>query len=88
MSNDVSGGDLPCGNVAFLFTDIEGSTRLWEQHPEAMRIAHRQHNRLLDDAISAASGYHYKTIGDGFQAAFFTANAAIAAAAVLFRTQQ
>jgi class 3 adenylate cyclase len=31
--------DLPSGTVTFLFTDIEGSTRLWEENPHAMRLA-------------------------------------------------
>jgi class 3 adenylate cyclase len=38
---------LPTGTVTFLFTDIEGSTRLWEQHPEAMRQALARHDVLL-----------------------------------------
>jgi Adenylate and Guanylate cyclase catalytic domain len=37
---------LPTGTVTFLFTDIEGSTRLWEQHPEAMRLALARHDVL------------------------------------------
>jgi class 3 adenylate cyclase len=37
-------GELPTGTVTFLFTDIEGSTRLWEQHPEAMRRATAHHD--------------------------------------------
>ena len=38
---------LPTGTVTFLFTDIEGSTRLWEQHPEAMDKALARHDALL-----------------------------------------
>ena len=45
--------DLPTGTVTFLFTDIEGSTRLWEQHPEAMRAALARHDALLRAAHRA-----------------------------------
>ncbi len=43
--------ELPSGTVTFLFTDIEGSTRLWEEHPDAMRRALAVHDALLRDAI-------------------------------------
>ena len=39
--------DLPTGTVTFLFTDIEGSTRLWEQHPQAMAGALAHHDQIL-----------------------------------------
>ena len=39
--------DLPNGTVTFLFTDIEGSTRLWEKYPEAMQAAMARHDMLL-----------------------------------------
>ncbi|HLV81492.1 MAG TPA: adenylate/guanylate cyclase domain-containing protein [Chthonomonadaceae bacterium] len=48
--------DLPGGTVTILFTDIEGSTRLWEQHPEAMRVALARHDALLRQLIEQ-SGY-------------------------------
>jgi class 3 adenylate cyclase len=41
----------PSGTVTFLFTDIEGSTRLWEEHPEAMRQTLLQHDDLLRACI-------------------------------------
>ena len=43
--------NLPTGTVTFLFTDIEGSSRLWEQHPKAMQNALAQHDALLQAAI-------------------------------------
>lgn len=43
--------DLPVGTVTFLFTDLEGSTRLWEDDPDAMRAAMARHDALLDDAM-------------------------------------
>src|SRR5689334_15649100 len=71
---------LPTGTVTFLFTDIEGSTQLWEQHPEAMKGALNRHDVLLRQAIEANNGYIFKTIGDAFCAAFPTAPEALTAA--------
>ena len=68
------------GTLTFLFTDIEGSTHLWETHPEAMRLAVARHDALLRQSISARSGYVFKTGGDAFCAAFTVASEAIAAA--------
>lgn len=74
---------FPTGTVTFLFTDIEGSTKLWEAYPEAMRQALARHDILLRQAIEDNNGYVFKTIGDAFCAAFATApdalNAALAA---------
>ena len=72
--------ELPSGTVTFLFTDIEGSTRLWEEHPDAMRDALARHDELLREAIEAHGGYVVKTTGDGFHAAFGTADAGVVAA--------
>ena len=71
---------LPTGTVTFLFTDIEGSTALWEQDPVAMRIAVDRHFALLDAAIAAHGGHRYQIVGDAVQAAFSTAAGALAAA--------
>jgi len=49
--------DLPTGTVTFLFTDIEGSTRLWEEHPAAMRGALARHDALLRETIEARGGH-------------------------------
>ena len=73
--------DLPRGTVTFLFTDIESSTRLWEQFPQLMQGASARHDVLLHDAITAHNGAAYKVIGDALQVAFPTAPDAIAAAA-------
>uniref|UniRef100_UPI00286C3B4E adenylate/guanylate cyclase domain-containing protein n=1 Tax=Armatimonas sp. TaxID=1872638 RepID=UPI00286C3B4E len=70
----------PEGTVTLLFTDIEGSTKLWEAHPEAMRLALARHDALLHEAIAAAEGTVFKTIGDAFCAAFATAPNGLAAA--------
>lgn len=71
---------LPSGTVTFLFTDIEGSTKRWEQHPEAMRAALAQHDELLRAAIQNGGGHIFKTVGDAFCAVFVTAPAALGAA--------
>ena len=68
------------GTVTFLFTDIEGSTALWERDREAMRRAVDRHLALIGDAVSAAGGVHFKTVGDAVQAAFHTAPDALEAA--------
>ncbi len=72
--------DLPTGTVTFLFTDIEGSTRKWERHPEAMAGALARHDEILSNIIEAHRGYVFKTVGDAFCAAFPTAPEALEAA--------
>jgi predicted ATPase/class 3 adenylate cyclase len=71
---------LPSGTVTFLFTDIEGSTPLWEREPEQMRAALARHNTILSAAIAEQGGHVYKVIGDAFQAAFDLPARAVAAA--------
>lgn len=70
----------PTGTVTFLFTDIEGSTRLWQQFPRAMPEAFARQEAIFRAAVAAHGGYVYKMIGDAFQAAFSLAPAALAAA--------
>ena len=72
--------DLPTGTVTFLFTDVEGSTRLWEEHPEAMKGALARHDELLRDAVEGHRGHVVKTMGDGVLAAFPTAADGVVAA--------
>jgi predicted ATPase/class 3 adenylate cyclase len=73
-------GSLPTGTVTFLFTDLESSTRLWEEQPEAMRPALARHDELLVEAVAAHAGQVIKGTGDGLHAVFTTAEAAIGAA--------
>src|SRR5262249_39457236 len=77
---DGSMGAPPTGTVTFLFTDLEGQTRLWEAHPEPMRAALARHDALLREAVLAHGGYLVKTTGDGLHAAFARAAGALAAA--------
>ena len=71
---------LPSGTVTFLFTDVEGSTRMWEAEHEAMRTALARHDALVRKCIEAHGGAIFKTVGDAFCAAFATAPEALAAA--------
>ncbi len=69
------------GTVTFLFTDLEGSTRLWEDFPDAMQAALARHDALLRDAILAHDGRIVKMRGDGVHAVFSRAHDALGAAA-------
>ena len=71
--------NLPSGTVTTLFTDIEGSTRLWELQSEAMGIALPAHDIILREAIESKQGHVVKTTGDGIHAAFATAFNAVEA---------
>ena len=72
--------DRPSGTVTFLFTDIEGSTRRWEEEPDAMQMALAAHDEVLRAAIEARRGWLFKHTGDGAYAAFASARAAVEAA--------
>jgi class 3 adenylate cyclase len=72
--------NYPSGTVTFLFTDIEGSTALWEGDRQAMAAAVERHLTLLRTAIEVHGGVLFKTVGDAVQAAFPTAPDAVAAA--------
>ena len=80
-----SGQALPTGTVTFLFTDIEGSTRRWEEHATAMQVDLARHDTLLHQAIESQGGVVFKTSGDAFCAAFATAPDALSAAAMAQR---
>ena len=62
--------ESPSRTLTFLFTDLEGSTRLWEEHPDAMRAALAQHDGLLREAIEMQAGAVVKSTGDGVLATF------------------
>src|SRR6266498_3573152 len=72
--------ELPTGTVTFLFTDIAGSTVLWEQHPQAMPDALARHDAILREATAAHGGVVFRTVGDAFCTAFASAPAALRAA--------
>ncbi|MFN0030488.1 MAG: ATP-binding protein [Acidimicrobiales bacterium] len=80
--------DHPTGTVTFLFTDVEGSTTLWEQHPQIMGSALQRHDTIVRAAIERQRGYVFATTGDGFAAAFWRPGDAMAAALEAQRTLQ
>jgi class 3 adenylate cyclase len=75
-------GHPPSGTVTFLLTDLEGSTRSWEQDPEAMKAAMIRHDELLEKTIAAHEGFVFARMGDGMGAASATARNAASAAAI------
>jgi predicted ATPase/class 3 adenylate cyclase len=76
---------LPTGTVTFLFTDIEGSTRLVQHLGDRYAAVLREHQALLRQAFAEHGGVEIDTAGDGFFVAFPTAPAAVAAAAAANR---
>ena len=81
-------GELPSGVVTFVFTDIEGSTRLFRRLGDGYRSLLERHNALLRAAWQGHGGSEVKTEGDAFFVAFADAGAAVAACAVAQRSLQ
>ena len=81
-------GKLPSGTVTFLFTDIEGSTQLWEKYPGAMKEALAKHDSILRAAIESSGGQVIKTTGDGIHGVFEKAIDAISATLTAQRALQ
>jgi len=79
--------DLPSGTLTFLFTDIEGSTRLWEEDPEQARLAMARHDRLIEQLVSEHHGSVVRPRGEGDSrfAVFREASAAVTAACAIQR---
>jgi class 3 adenylate cyclase len=73
--------NLPSGTVTFLFTDIEGSTRLLRELGEAYVAAFTEHRRILREAFGHHDGFEVSTGGDAFFVVFRSATQAVAAAA-------
>ncbi len=71
---------LPTGTVTFLFTDIEGSTKLAQEHPDKWEKTRARHHAILQSAMDAHNGYVFQIIGDAFCVAFHTANDGLRAA--------
>ncbi len=72
--------NLPTGTVTFLFTDIEGSTKVAQEHPAEMPSLLARHNEILNESIAAHDGFTFRIVGDSFSAAFHTAMDALKAA--------
>src|SRR5690348_14619277 len=79
--------ELPSGTVTFLLTDVEGSTRLWEQHPEAMRRALVRHDAIVESLTERHGGRVVRPRGEGDSrfCVFARATDAVAAAAAIQR---
>ena len=75
-----TGSAWPSGVVTFLFTDLQGSTRLWEEHPVAMQSALARHDDLVGAAIASHGGRVVKMTGDGAMAVFERSDDALSAA--------
>jgi predicted ATPase/class 3 adenylate cyclase len=73
-------GKPPSGTVTFLFTDIEGSTKLAQQHPDHISALLTRHNQILDQCIQAHDGFVFRTVGDAYCVAFHNVNDALQAA--------
>ena len=75
------------GTLTFLFTDIEGSTRLWEEQPEAMGAAHARHQQIIREAVRAQEGTLVRERGEGDStfSVFASASQAVSAAVALQR---
>ena len=69
----------PTGTVTFLFTAIEGSTRLCEEQPFQMEAALKRHDEILKEAVEAHGGHVFKTVGDAFCAVFSNTREALRA---------
>jgi WD40 repeat protein/class 3 adenylate cyclase len=78
----------PTRTVTFLFTDIEGSTQLWEQHSPTMQAALAHHDALLRQAIESHHGQVFKTVGDAFYTVFSSPHEAVEAAVAAQRVLQ
>jgi predicted ATPase/class 3 adenylate cyclase/DNA-binding CsgD family transcriptional regulator/tetratricopeptide (TPR) repeat protein len=76
---------LPAGMVTLLFTDVEGSVRLWEADREAMAEASARHNHVVREQIEGAGGQVFKTVGEAFRAVFADSSAALASAVAIQR---
>ncbi|HLZ68451.1 MAG TPA: adenylate/guanylate cyclase domain-containing protein, partial [Dehalococcoidia bacterium] len=77
-----TGPTLPAGTLTFLFTDVEGSTRLWEEHPQAMRGVMARHDALLTQVFERHEGIVVRPRGEGDSlfCVFVRASDAVAAA--------
>jgi class 3 adenylate cyclase len=83
LREGVGVAELPSGTVTFLFTDLEGSTRLWEQFPDVMQFALGRHDAILRAAVDRFGGAIVKGTGDGMHGVFVTAQAAVSAAVAM-----
>ena len=72
--------DSSTGTVTFLFTDIQGSTAMWERDAKRMQAVLARHDEIMKTTVSSHGGYVFKMIGDACCAAFPSAPNALEAA--------
>jgi class 3 adenylate cyclase len=72
--------NLPSGIVTFLFTDIEGSTKLAQEYPSDMPVLLARHNKILREELEKHNGFVFQVVGDSFCASFQEAHDAVGAA--------
>lgn len=71
---------LPTGRASFLFTDVEGSTRLWQTDPDGMKASLEHHDRIMRSVVLGRGGHIFSTAGDAFAVAFHRSDEAVGAA--------
>src|SRR5215472_17826263 len=76
---------FPSGTVTLLFTDVEGSIRLWEADRQAMAEASASYSRIVREQVEAAGGRVFKSVGEAVRAVFADPSAALTAAVALQR---
>lgn len=76
---------MPTGTVTFMLSDIVSSTELWQEFPDSMPAAVRDHERIVRTALDSFGGYEFGTAGDSFAVAFSTAATAVEAATAVQR---
>ena len=86
IKNSTPSSRLPTGTVTFLFTDIEGSTRLSQQYAADMPAMLDRHNAILNEAVKKYNGYTFQIVGDSYTVAFHTATEALLAALEMQRS--
>lgn len=74
---------IPTGRIAFLFSDVEGSTRLWESDPDGMAASLAHHDRIIRSNVDTHRGHVFSTAGDAFAVAFGSTDQAVAAAVAI-----
>jgi class 3 adenylate cyclase len=79
------GLDLPTGTITFVFTDVEGSTGLWQEHPATMRAVMARHDALIESAVADHRGVVVRDRGEGDSrfGVFSQASAAVSAACAM-----
>ena len=82
VSRTDQGGEVvgPVGTVTFMFSDIEDSTRLWEEHPVLMAEVLSRHDEIVTSTVNGRGGFIFSWAGDGMAAAFQRAATALDAA--------